>query len=109
MSFEKFKFWRSSTEGSAKSEESFIGQAQNMMNIYLKKTEPNIEEFEEYLAKVPHTYRRNRTSNISKGTNSSSIKPQLLKKCYESVSKQYFDPNFAIQNDFFTRNKKVST
>ena len=63
-------------------------------------------EFDEYLESIPKNYKKAKPKATSTG--STSLKPQLLKRCYENVDKKYFDPNFTISEDFFTRNRKTS-
>ena len=77
-----------------------------MMNTYLKKSELTTQEFEPYLSSIPSDYRKTRFSGIMGGS-TVSLKPQLVKKCYESIEKEYFDYHFSIRGDFFSRSKKV--
>jgi hypothetical protein len=43
-----------------------------------------------------------------KNNKSASLKPQLLKKCYESVPSEYFSAAFEVKEELFQRNRKIS-
>jgi len=60
-------------------------------------------EFDDYLASIPPI---RRLTKKTKSHSSSSLKPELLKRCFEIVEKEFFDENYKIDDSWFDKRTK---
>lgn len=108
MSFDKLKNLFTRTFDS-KDEDSLLTHASNFINSSRRSiTENPLAEFESYLASISFEDFKNVKQSVNRSNRTASLRPQLVKKCYDNVPKTYFDKGYEINSDFFTRSRKES-
>ena len=98
MSFEKLRNLFNKALEPSDNQESILEKASNFIASTRRSVPENTtSDFDEYLQALPQSDIKILLTRKHRSSRTASLKPQLVKKCYENVPNEYFDPNHGVE------------